>query len=60
MHSAGSLFVVLSALVLGAVGFDNSRYDNVSVVFSSAQVQYHPYYRGSVALVAAFFTIDAN
>jgi len=24
------LFVALSVLVLGAIGFDNSRYDNVS------------------------------
>ena len=40
------LFVPLSVLVLGAVGFDNARYDNVSVVFYSARTQCHPYHCG--------------
>jgi len=46
MRFSASLFVALSVLVLGAVGFDNSRYDNVSVVLSPARTRRHQYHHG--------------
>ena len=41
MRFTGSLFAIWSVLALGVAGFDNSRYDNVSVAFPLRKPSIH-------------------